>query len=88
MLTELKAKSQLTIPKRIVDDMGLKQGDLFDVISAEGEIHLVPVVVWPKEKVEELQRAAAQARKELEDGSAKVYDDVDELIADLNGVAE
>ena len=88
MLTELKAKSQVTIPKRIVDDMGLQQGDLFEVVSTGGEIHLVPVVVWPKDQVEELQRMAAQARRELEEGSAKPYDDVEVVIADLNGATQ
>lgn len=88
MLTELKAKSQVTIPKRIVKEMGLKQGDLFEVINVDGEIHLVPVVVWPKAKVEDLEREAALARRERSAGTARVYDDVDSLLADLHEAAE
>ena len=34
MLVELKAKSQVTIPKDIVNSMELNQGDQFEVIEA------------------------------------------------------
>ena len=88
MLTELKAKSQVTIPKRIVEEMGLRQGDLFEVVIVEGEIRLVPVVVWPKARVEELERGVALARQEREAGTARIYDDVDSLVADLHKATE
>ena len=43
MLVELKAKSQVTIPKDIVNSMELNQGDQFEVIEDNGKIVLVPV---------------------------------------------
>jgi AbrB family looped-hinge helix DNA binding protein len=48
MLSELKERSQITIPKKVVVDMGLKTGDMFDVTVKQGEIHLIPVVMVPK----------------------------------------
>ena len=43
MLVELKAKSQVTIPKDIVNAMELNQGDQFEVIEEDGKIILVPL---------------------------------------------
>lgn len=78
----------MTIPKRIVEEIGLRQGDLFEVVIVEGEIRLVPVVVWPKARVEELEREGALARREREAGTSMVYDDVDSLVADLHKAVE
>ena len=47
MLVELKAKSQVTIPKDIVNSMELNQGDQFEVIEDNGKIVLVPVAIYP-----------------------------------------
>ena len=48
MLVELKAKSQVTIPKDIVNSMELNQGDQFEVIEDNGKIVLVPVAIYPE----------------------------------------
>ena len=45
MLVELKAKSQVTIPKDIVQSMELNQGDQFEVTEDNGKIVLVPVAI-------------------------------------------
>lgn len=63
MLAELKDRSQVTIPKSVVTELGLKIGDQFEVITQHGEIHLVPVVVYPKAEIEKLEKLAAQAKK-------------------------
>lgn len=49
MFVELKAKSQVTIPKDIVNSMGLKQGDQFEAIEDNGKIILVPVAIYPEQ---------------------------------------
>lgn len=81
MLAELKAKSQVTIPSRIVSDMGLARGDMFDVIADGGIIKLVPVVVYPKEEAERLERLAAEAKAQ----NLKVYESAEDAIASLHG---
>lgn len=50
MLAELKDKSQVTIPKAVVRELGLEHGDMFDVVVNDGVITMVPVVVYPKAK--------------------------------------
>lgn len=84
MLAELKGKSQVTIPKAIVNELGLKRGDMFDVVVDNGTVVMVPVVVYPKAKADELEALAAAARESAETGDAAVYDDVEDLIADLH----
>lgn len=84
MLAELKDKSQVTIPKAIVRELGLERGDMFDLVVDGGSITMVPVVVYPKAKAEELEALAESARASAKSGEAVVYDDVEDLIADLH----
>lgn len=85
MLAELKTKSQLTIPSKIVKKMGLVQGDMFDVVAKDdGTIVLVPVVVYAKERVKELEALAKQAKMDLHDDKLPVYNTADEAISALH----
>ena len=84
MLAELKDKSQVTIPKPVIRELGLERGDMFDVVVDNGVVMLVPVVIYPKAKADELEALAAQARAEAASGEAAIYDDVEDLIADLH----
>ena len=57
MLTSLRAKSQITLPKDFVERIGVSVGDSFEISEKEGVICLTPVTdkiasVWPKEFVE------------------------------------
>ena len=57
MLTSLRAKSQITLPKSLVERLGVSLGDNFDVSEKEGVICLTPMAneinsIWPKEFVE------------------------------------
>lgn len=61
MFAELKDKSQVTIPKAVVRQLGLKRGDMFDVVVHDGVVVMVPVVVYPKAKAEELEALAYRA---------------------------
>ena len=84
MLAELKDKSQVTIPKPVIRELGLERGDMFDVVVDNGVVMLVPVGVYPKTKAEELETLAALARAEAAAGEAAVYDDVEDLIDALH----
>jgi AbrB family looped-hinge helix DNA binding protein len=84
MIAELKAKSQVTIPKSVVSELGLAQGDLFDVVVEDGNVVFVPVVTYPKAKIAELSQISQKAKKQRRDGSAKIYDNSNDLIAALH----
>lgn len=80
MIAELRTKSQITIPKGIVSKLGLAQGDKFDVFERDGVIHLVPVAVYPKQYVDELEKEVAVVRARLKDSTQPKYSSVDAMM--------
>jgi bifunctional DNA-binding transcriptional regulator/antitoxin component of YhaV-PrlF toxin-antitoxin module len=59
MLTELRAKSQITLPKTVVEKTGLSVGDFLDVYEMDGGIFMMPVAITPKKP------AKAKTREEF-----------------------
>lgn len=59
MVVKLKEKSQVTIPAAVVREIGLKQGDSFDVSVLNGQVVLTPVVYVSREE----QKKIAFARE-------------------------
>lgn len=84
MLAELKAKSQVTIPKKIVDNLKLSQGDKFEIREENGAIVLTPVVIYPQKVIDELKENVEDMKKQLSKGEVPVFDNIDDLIADLD----
>lgn len=84
MLAELKDESQVTIPRPVINELCLARGDMFDVVVSDGAVMLVPVVVYPKAKAEKLEALAKAAHASTAAGEAEIYDDVEELIANLH----
>lgn len=84
MLTELRKKSQVTIPKEVVTRLGLKEGDQFEIVEKDGVIHLVPVAIYPKKYVEELKKEMETLKSNILSGKQPVFDSVDELFAQLD----
>jgi AbrB family looped-hinge helix DNA binding protein len=65
MITELRQKSQITIPKVIVKKLSLNEGDRLEIYEENGAIHIVPVDVYPvgyiqglKDEIERLKEKA------------------------------
>ncbi len=83
MLAELRTKSQITIPKDIVKNLGLSEGDKFDVFEKDGMICFVPVVVYPKKYIDELNTEMAEIRKKVRSGKQPAFDNVDALFDKL-----
>ena len=65
MLTELRTKSQITIPKDIVARLGLHEGDKLEIVEKDGTIQIMPVAVYPKKYLDEL-------RSEINETKAKI----------------
>jgi AbrB family looped-hinge helix DNA binding protein len=86
MLSELRARSQVTVPKEIIINMGLKEGDKFEVFEKDGIICLMPVAVYPKSYVEHLQSLAAESKVDYQKGEIKGFTDIEELISDLKSI--
>ncbi len=85
MLAELRAKSQITIPKELVDRLGLSEGDKMEIYEKDGMICLIPVAVYPKKYLDELREEIEETKAKIASGEQPVFDNVDALFAKLKG---
>lgn len=83
MILELRKKSQITIPNEILKELGLSVGDKFEMFVKDGSIVMVPVTVYPKEYVKELEKQVKELEKRIANGEQKPFCSVDELMTDL-----
>jgi len=84
MITELRKKSQITIPKEMVSKLGLKEGDKLEIIEKDGVIHIMPVVVYPKKYLHELQEEITDIKTKIKSGKQPMFDNVDDLFKQLD----
>lgn len=84
MLVELKAKSQVTIPKEIVNSIDLNQGDQFEVIEDSGRIILVPVAIYPEHVINSLKASVDEIKESIKNGDQPVFDSIDALFEELD----
>ena len=84
MLVELRSKSQITIPKQIVNKLDLHEGDQFEVIEKDGIINLVPVTVYPKDYIEQLEAEVKQLKKNIREGKVSTSLSIDEILWPLS----
>jgi AbrB family looped-hinge helix DNA binding protein len=87
MLIEFKQKSQVTIPKALVEELGLKVGDKLDIDIEDGKLVITPVVIIPKSQewfyTPEWQAKEKEVNKQLEECRLNVADSKEELYRDL-----
>lgn len=82
MIIELRKKSQVTLPKEIVKNLNLQEGDKFEVSIENGCIKLEPVAVYPKKYILKLAEEIQVLR---EDGKFEydTFHNVDDLLKSL-----
>ncbi len=85
MLTELRQKAQVTIPKEIIVKLGLSEGDKLDIFEKDGSICLMPVVVYPRKYLAELREEISGVKAKIASGEQPVFDSVDALFDKLEG---
>lgn len=85
MLVELRTKSQVTIPKEIVARLGLSEGDQLDIREEDGAITLVPVAVYSKKYLNDLEQEIRAVKAKLAAGEQPVFDSVDAMLQKLEG---
>lgn len=79
MLIEMRARSQITLPNEIIKNLGISEGDKFEVMERDGGVFLCPVVVYPKAKLEKIARII----KEHEKNPSVAYESVEDMFKDL-----
>ncbi len=90
-------RSQVTIPKEIVKELAMQEGDMLRVIKAGHAIIFVPVKTIPKGAMyfepgsyteviteQDIKQAMAEAKAEYKAGKLQGYDDIDKLFEDLD----
>jgi len=87
MLVELRPKAQVTIPKELVDKLGLSEGDKFDVFENNGTICFMPVAVYPKQYLVALREEIEETKSKIASGKQPVFDDIDALFDKLEGIS-
>ena len=85
MIAELRAKSQVTIPKPLIDRLGLSTGDKLEIFEDKGMICIMPVVVYPRGYVDKILADVENVKKDVAAGRKPVFDNIDDLIASLEG---
>ena len=85
MLTELRQKAQVTIPKEFIVKLGLSEGDKLDIFEKDGSICLMPVVVYPRKYLDELREEISGVKAKIASGEQPVFDSVDALFEKLEG---
>jgi len=85
VIAELRPKSQITIPKTITEKLGLSAGDKLEIFEDKGMICIMPVVVYPKGYVDKILDDVEKIKRDVKAGLQPVFDDVDDLIASLEG---
>ena len=65
MLVELRTNSQITLPKDIVMSLGLTEGDKMEIYEKDGVICMVPVAVYPKKYIDQLQCEIRQLKDNI-----------------------
>ncbi len=85
MLAELRSKSQITIPKEIIVNLGLSEGDKLEIFEKDGCINIVPVAVYPKKYLDELREEINEVKANIALGKQPLFDNVDALFNKLEG---
>jgi antitoxin MazE len=88
MITQLRRRSQVTLPSEVVKKMKLREGDNLDIIIEDDKIIIKPVLVidrsqswfWSK-KWQEMER---EADDDIKHGRVQKAKDVKELIEKLD----
>ncbi|MBE6715673.1 MAG: AbrB/MazE/SpoVT family DNA-binding domain-containing protein [Ruminococcaceae bacterium] len=81
MLAELRGRSQITIPSEIIKNLGISEGDKFEVIEKDGGIFLCPVVVYPKEKLAKIAKLIKDNEKDIAD--QKAFESAEEMFLSM-----
>lgn len=84
MLTELRKKAQITIPKEVVEKLGLHEGDKLEIREKDGTINIIPVVVYPKKYLNDLKEEITDIKRKIESGAQPMFNSVDELFENID----
>jgi AbrB family looped-hinge helix DNA binding protein len=80
MIIELRKKSQITIPKEVVDELNLQEGDHLDVSVRNGAILIEPVGVYSKSYIQKLEETVMRLNEDSSEYKVGPFKSVAEAI--------
>ena len=83
MIIDLRKKSQITIPKEIVDELNLQEGDHLKVSVKDGAIIIEPVAVYSKSYIKKLEDTVMRLNEEPIKYSVGPFKSVEDAISYL-----
>lgn len=87
-LVKVGTRYQVSIPKALAEELALKPGDYVEVDRQGKKLVLIPKIVIDREDSwywsKEWQKKEREADEALAKGDYKEFDDVEDLINDLN----
>ena len=83
MLTKLCQKSKITIPKELIDKLGLLEGDALEIYEQDGIICIEPVAVYPESYIAKLQKDVEEIKRKVVAGQQPVFKSVSDMMMAL-----
>jgi len=87
-LVQVREKAQITLPSKIRQALGIKQGDYLEAEVEGNKIVLIPKILVDKAETVTLSKKGEEmldeALKDVRKGNVRKFDNVEELIDDLN----
>lgn len=88
MIIELRKKSQVTIPKEIVDELNLQEGDHLEVSVKDGAVIIEPVAVYSKSYIKKLENTLMRLNEEPTKYNVGPFESVEDAISYLEEIDE
>ena len=84
VFTQVRSKSQITIPHKIMTAMGIKEGDVLEVFAEAHRITLVPKAVLDQVTLSPRgEEMLDEALQDVRNGKTKTFDNAEKLICSL-----
>lgn len=83
MIVDLKAKGVLALPKEVLKELKLSNGDSLELRIVDGVIQLTPVIVCPKTTVKELNDKLTKLKKSVGKENAETFEAVDAVMVKM-----
>ena len=84
MIVELRKKSQITVPKEIVNALNLAEGDHLEITLKDGLFTVEPVEIYSKNYVDKLEKTILQIREDPEKYSVGPFKTIEEALEYLH----
>jgi AbrB family looped-hinge helix DNA binding protein len=79
MLIELRKKSQITIPKEIVNELNLEEKDQLEISVKNGVIIIEPVAVYSKSYIQKLEETVMRISEDPSKYNVGPFKSVEEV---------